>query len=129
MSTVSRILAGLLLAGGVVVQTAPIAAAARGTFVYYDADGGAGMVDPRDGVCYPLGHTLRRIENNTDRSAALYTSTNCRGPVLTVMAPYSSVDAPGQASVLLQRKKPRCLSLTRPLGTLLTPRTSSTCQR
>ncbi|RLK55098.1 hypothetical protein [Actinokineospora cianjurensis] len=92
MRSATRIALGVLFACVLATQAVTPAAAARGTFTFYDDDGGAGIVNPSDNVCYPLGTTIRRVENRTDRQAVLYLSADCVGKSALVLAPRKSRD-------------------------------------
>ncbi|WP_157440129.1 hypothetical protein [Actinokineospora inagensis] len=105
MRTTRRLALGLVFACLAAVQFVSPAAAARGTFTFYDADGGAGIIDPDDNTCYPLGSTVRRVENKTDRQATLYPSADCRGKFAMVVPARASRDTKRGVAVVFQRPR------------------------
>ncbi|GLW93269.1 hypothetical protein [Actinokineospora globicatena] len=105
MRSATRIALGMAMACVLASQLVTPAAAARGTFTFYDDDGGAGVVDPRDNTCYPLGSTVRRVENRTDRQAVLYNSTDCTGKSALVLPPRKGRDIAKVTAVMFVRTR------------------------
>ncbi|WP_018684402.1 hypothetical protein [Actinokineospora enzanensis] len=103
MNTLLRFLITATAAGACLTGAAPLAEAATGLFIYYDIDGGLGIVDPDDDSCYLLGNTYRQVQNDTDRFAVLYSSPDCSGRTALVLRPHTTQPAPGYASVVFRR--------------------------
>ncbi|WP_143073548.1 hypothetical protein [Actinokineospora terrae] len=90
----------------------PQAAAATGIFLYYEFDGGLGIVNPDDDWCYQLGFTVRHLDNDTNRSALVFHNDDCLGLPTSTMRPFSRQDSPGLVSVLFRRgTSPRCVTV------------------
>ncbi|WP_146107894.1 hypothetical protein V5P93_003094 [Actinokineospora auranticolor] len=105
MRTTTRLLAVAIATTLSAVMITPPASAARGTFTFYDNDGGMGIVDPDDDVCYRLGFTIRQLDNATNRYAAVFAKAECGGASVNVLRPRSAAPAPGDAWVRFQRSR------------------------
>ncbi|GLW95080.1 hypothetical protein Aglo03_58960 [Actinokineospora globicatena] len=91
---------------------APQTTNATGIFIYYEFDGGLGIVNPDDDWCYRLGFTVRHIDNETNRTALLFPNDDCLGLPTASMRPFSTQPSPGLVSVLFRRgTSPRCVTV------------------
>ncbi|MBM7775151.1 hypothetical protein JOD54_005355 [Actinokineospora baliensis] len=104
--------AAVVVAGMAMVSVVPEAAAATGIFLYYEPDGGLGIVDPDDDWCYPLGFTVRHLDNDTNRTALLFDNNDCLGLPSATMRPRTMRDSPGYVSVVFHRtSNTRCVTV------------------
>ncbi|WP_026426120.1 hypothetical protein [Actinokineospora inagensis] len=116
MKHVRRLVVILLAAVLGVTAMAPQAVAARGIFLYYEPDGGLGIVDPDDDWCYQLGYTVRELNNDTNRTAFLFADDSCLGGPFTSIPPHSTFPAPDSTlSVVFHRGSNSCCMTIRNL--------------
>ncbi|RLK59160.1 hypothetical protein [Actinokineospora cianjurensis] len=113
MKGVRRIVVSLVVTGFAMTGTSvPQAAAATGIFLYYEFDGGLGIVNPDDDWCYRLGFTVRHLDNDTNRSVLVFPNDDCLGLPAATMRPFTRQDSPGLVSVLFRRgTSPRCVTV------------------